>query len=136
MYRGASKLYKAVQPAGEASIRIALIAALVGVLLVEINQECSGVISRMGVWIWENILVYKTVIFGLGMLTTYLLMRWWHFRTIDKTKRNFFNTAPIRMDVDALELHAKEHGIQLDLRNDPRISKRNPESAPPAPEQK
>jgi len=116
---------KAIKPLGMKTARILLISCFVIVLLAEVNQGCNGIVASMGEWVWNNVLAYKTVNFGLGMLITYLIMVHMRKRVEATVKGKFMQTAPIKMDLAALEQHAKEHGIQLDLQSDPRISKRN-----------
>lgn len=116
---------KAIKPLGMKTARVLLISCFVVVLLAEVNQGCDGIVATIGEWVWDNVLAYKTVNFGLGMLITYLIMTHMRKRVEATVRGKFMQTAPIKMDLEALEQHAKEHGIQLDLQADPKISKRN-----------
>jgi len=110
------------------SIRTArwlVISMFVFVALLEMNDTWGGFVSRAWQWIWDNVLVYKTVNFGLGCLTTYLLLVHSRRAQQDTIRGKFMKTVPIKLDLESLEQHAKEHGIELDLCSDPRISKRN-----------
>jgi len=120
---------RAIKPLGLKTARVLLVSCFIIVLLMELNETCGGIVSTAGEWIWDNILVYKTVNFGLGMLITYLVM--YHIRKREEStvRGQFMRTAPIKLDLETLESHARKHGIELDLRSDPRISKRNPEVA-------
>lgn len=117
---------RAVQPLGERTIVVLLMSAFAVVLLLEINEGTDGVIAEVGKWFWNSVLAYRTVNFGAGLLLCYMLMRQRRARFNNGVRNRIFNTAPIVMDLDTLERHAKEHGIELRLREDPRISKQNP----------
>jgi hypothetical protein len=120
-----AKVGKVIQPYGEHTVRISLIAVFALVALLEVNQIWDGVISSMWRWVWETLFGYKTVTFGLGMLTCYLLMRHRRVRQTGHAVQTVFKTAPIRLDLEALEENAKKMGVELHLQDDPRISKRN-----------
>lgn len=110
------------------SIRTArwiVIAMFVFVALLELNDVWDGVVSGVWQWVWTKILVYKTVNYGLGCLTTYLVMAHIQRSKLETTKGKFMQSVPIKLDIETLERHAKEHGVELDLKSDPAISKRN-----------
>jgi len=114
-----------LRPYGEHTIRVALISAFVLVLLLEINQIWSGVISNAWDWIWNTVLAYKTVNFGLGLLTCYLLMRHSRVKHESGIYHSIFKDTPLKLDLKTLEAHARKMGIELHLTDDPRIMKRN-----------
>lgn len=123
--RRLARVGRVIQPYGEHTMRISLIAVFALVALLEVNQVWDGVISSMWTWIWETLFGYKTVTFGLGMLTCYLLMRHHRVRQANHAVHTVFKTAPIRLDLEALEENARKMGVELHLKDDPRISRRN-----------
>lgn len=124
------RIGKAVQPIGERTVKVLLISMFAVVMMLEINESTDGVISQVGDWFWNSILAYRSVNFGLGLLLCYLLMRERSVKKSHSIRERVFNTAPIIMDIDTLEKHAKDHGIELRLKDDPRISRQNPTPLP------
>jgi hypothetical protein len=130
-----AKVGRVIRPLGENTARIMLIAIFSLVLILEVNQLWDGVISALGSWIWDRVLVYKSVTFGLGMLLCYLIMRYRRVKSDTTVCNSVFKTAPLCLDLDALEKHAEGMGVKLHLKDDPRIAARNTpaEDAPPKP---
>lgn len=126
-----AKVGKVIQPYGEHTVRVSLIAVFGLVALLEINQIWDGVISVAWNWVWQTLLGYKTITFGLGMLTCYLLMRHRRNKYEGRTVQSVFKTAPLRLDLEALEESARKMGVELRLKDDPRISERN-KALPPS----
>jgi hypothetical protein len=120
-----AKVGRVIQPIGEQTMRWSLIALAVLVALLEIDQIWSGKVYAVWQWIWTTLLSYKTVTFCLGLLTYHMLLRHTRHCRDSGIRDSVLKHATLSMDLDALEASANRMGVELRLKDDPKISSLN-----------
>jgi hypothetical protein len=121
-----SRTLTKIAPGGEKSLMILLISlgAFVGIL--EIDQIWDGPVYAAWGWIWSHVLIYKSVNMIIGGAVVYLVLRHRATRRASGIRESVLKHATLSLDLDTLEKEAKKNGVMLNLRDDPRIAKRNP----------